>query len=175
MGKKIIITGAPGTGKTSIINHLLNLGYSCSKEVSREIIKEEISSEGEVLPWINLAEFSKRVFSLRKKQYINAPENSLHFFDRGILDVISYMKTENLPISKYYQDECEKYKYNTTVFYTPIWKEIYKNDLQRKEDIYHAIAIEEALLDTYRSYGYCMKKIPKMSIKKRVDFIISKI
>ncbi len=143
MEKKIVITGAPGTGKTSIIAQLRRLGYSCSKEISRDIITEQISSSGEAVPWLNLELFSQRIFFLRKVQYINTPTNILHFFDRGLLDVIAYMKVDNLPISKYYKEGCEKYRYNATVFYTPIWKEIYENDLQRKEDLNRAITIEK--------------------------------
>ena len=175
MGNKIVITGAPGTGKTSIITQLRKSGYSCSEEISREIITEQIASNGKVLPWLNLEAFSKRVFSLRKAQYINVPKDSLHFFDRGLLDVIAYMKVDNLPISKYYKQECEQYKYNTTVFYTPIWEEIYKNDSQRKEDLNSAITIEKSLLETYNFFGYTLIAIPKLTTEKRVDFILSKI
>ncbi len=50
MENKIVITGAPGTGKTSIIAQLRRLGYSCSKEISRDIITEQISSSGEAVP-----------------------------------------------------------------------------------------------------------------------------
>jgi predicted ATPase len=175
MKNKIVITGAPGTGKTSIIAQLKKLGYSCSKEISREIITEQIASGGKVLPWLNLEEFSQRVFSLRKSQYINAPTDSLHFFDRGLLDVIAYMKVDALSINKHYEDECEKYKYNTTVFYTPIWKEIYKNDSQRKEDLNSAITIEKSLLETYNTFGYTLIEIPKLTTRERVDFILSRI
>ena len=40
---KYIITGAPGTGKTSIINELLKRGYCCIKENSREIIENNLT------------------------------------------------------------------------------------------------------------------------------------
>ncbi|HIE74221.1 MAG TPA: ATP-binding protein [Flavobacteriales bacterium] len=175
MDKKILITGAPGTGKTSIINQLKKLGYSCSMEISRKIITEQIASDGEILPWKNLEAFSQRVFSLRKAQYINAPSDTMHFFDRGIIDVIAYMKVDNLTISENYKEDCEKYKYNTTVFYTPIWEEIYKNDTQRKEDMESAITIEKVLITTYKSFGYTLIEIPKLTTSERVDFILSKI
>ena len=40
MIKRIIITGGPSSGKTSIIDALKDEGYSCFDEVSREIIQE---------------------------------------------------------------------------------------------------------------------------------------
>jgi predicted ATPase len=175
MEKKIVITGSPGTGKTSIIDEFKKRGYSCSQEISREIISEQIASSGKMLPWLNLESFSQRVFSLRKAQYINAPTNSLHFFDRGLLDVIAYMKIDALPISKRYKEDCEKYRYNTTVFYTPIWEEIYINDSERKESIESAITIEKYLLETYNLFGYTLIEIPKLTTGERVDFILSRI
>lgn len=175
MNQKYIITGAPGTGKTSIINQLKKLGHSCSNEISREIITEQIAAGGEVLPWKNLKAFSQTVFSLRKAQYINASTDTIHFFDRGLLDVIAYMKVDDLAISKNYKEDCEKYNYNTMVFYTPIWKEIYQTDPHRKEDIKSAIAIDKSILETYTLFGYTPIAIPKISIEKRVDFILSSI
>ena len=35
------VYGAPGTGKTSIINELKKRGYECSEEISRNIIIEQ--------------------------------------------------------------------------------------------------------------------------------------
>ena len=37
---KIVITGGPGTGKTSIINKLESLGHHVFHESSREIIRK---------------------------------------------------------------------------------------------------------------------------------------
>ena len=36
--KKIVITGGPGTGKSSIINELTKRGYTCYEEISRQVI-----------------------------------------------------------------------------------------------------------------------------------------
>ena len=66
MEKKIVITGAPGTGKTSIIAQLKKLGHSCSEEISREIIAEQIASGGKMLPWLDLKHFLKWYFPSEK-------------------------------------------------------------------------------------------------------------
>ena len=175
MNKKYIITGAPGTGKTAIINCLKKQGFSCINEISREIIIEQIASGGDVLPWRDLEAFSERVATMRKIQYENATENNIHFFDRGIIDVIAYMKIDKIDIDKNLIEDCKKTKYANIVFYTPIWEEIYINDMERKEDIISAIKVEETLLSCYKSFGYTLIEIPKLAITQRVDFILSKI
>ena len=69
----------------------------------------------------------------------------------------------------------KQFPYNKTVFYTPIWTEIYTNDSERKEDILTAKNIENVLLTTYQSFGYHLIEIPKFTIKERVDFILQNI
>lgn len=172
--KKFVITGAPGTGKTSILNHLKTKGYNCIDEISREIINEQIAIDGEILPWKNLSAFSERVFKLRESQFINS-KNTLSFFDRGIVDIDAYMKVDNLEIPKHIEDSIKKNRYNTEVFYTPIWEEIYINDEERKESINHAKLIEHEILSSYTFYDYQLIKVPKGTVEERANFILSYI
>ena len=69
MEKKYIITGAPGTGKTSLINELNTRGYECSEEISRNVILEQLKKKGEALPWKDLTSFSLIVFNERLSQF----------------------------------------------------------------------------------------------------------
>ena len=62
MNNKYIITGAPGTGKTSIINDLISRDFSCVKENSREVISEQLLTGGDILPWKNQIAFDPIVY-----------------------------------------------------------------------------------------------------------------
>ena len=174
MIKNIVITGAPGTGKTSIINELKKKKYNCYDEVSRKIISDQIDSNGDILPWKNLLKFSEKVFKIRKSQLLES-NNQLYFFDRGIIDVYAYMEVEKLKIPKEYYNDCLKYRYNKNVFYTPIWEKIYQKDKQRKESINQAKLIESHIINSYKNFGYKLIKIPKTNINERVNFILSNI
>ena len=175
MNQKYIITGAPGTGKTAIINALKKEGHSCAEEISRTIITQEMASGGDALPWKNLAAFSQQVIALRKAQHINAPKGKTYFFDRGIIDVIAYLRHDNLAVNDEILEMVKKFPYNTIVFYTPIWEEIYVTDTERKEDILTAKNIEKVLLTTYQSFGYTLVEVPKLSVSERTAFILSKL
>ncbi len=175
MNQKYIITGAPGTGKTAIIDTLKKEGHSCAEEISRTIIIEQIANGGDALPWKNLAAFSQQVIALRKLQHTNAPQGRTHFFDRGIIDVIAYLKHDKLAVNNEIMEMVKQFPYNKTVFYTPIWAEIYTNDNERKEDIITAKNIENVLLTTYQSFGYNLVEVPKLTVNERIAFILSKI
>ena len=175
MNQKYIITGAPGTGKTSIINALKERGYSCVEENSREIIAEQIINGGEILPWKNQIAFENLISSKRAKQYASIPKDEIYFFDRSAIDCIAYLKANNLEASDEILEAIKNCEFNSNVFYTPIWKEIYTNDSERKEIIDEAIAIEKLLLETYILFGYHLIEIPKFTIKERVDFILQNI
>ena len=54
-----VLTGGPGTGKTSLINGLSEKGYCCIPEVAREIIKKQVNNRGSALPWADKNGYAK--------------------------------------------------------------------------------------------------------------------
>ena len=69
--KKVVISGGPGSGKTTLINLLREKGYDCADEFSRSIIKK-VKKIGEESPFKSQPiGFSKRVWQGRKQQYEN--------------------------------------------------------------------------------------------------------
>lgn len=174
MNQKYIITGAPGTGKTSIINELKLRGFNCIDENSREIIAEQIITGGEILPWKNQIAFENKVANIRKQQYLSSPKNCICFFDRSALDCLAYLKLNNLDATSEIIKHIEECSFNKTAFYTPIWQEIYVKDNERKENIKKAQEIQNNIINVYKSKGYELISVPKLSISERVNFIISK-
>ncbi|MBQ0787779.1 MAG: ATP-binding protein, partial [Oceanihabitans sp.] len=84
--KKIIITGGPGTGKTSIINELVKRGYNCIEEISRQITLKAREDGIEQLFLTEPLLFSELLLKGRKKQFeeANAFKEDFIFLDRGI-------------------------------------------------------------------------------------------
>lgn len=170
---KVIISGGPGFGKTSIIDELENRNYNVMHEVSRSIIKEQLESGGDILPWKNLTTFSRLLFERRVKQFENANNSNWIFFDRGIPDILAYMNKDNLEIPNSYMLKVEECSYFPVIFIVPPWEEIYKNDDQRMEDYKTACELNDVIVDTYQNLGYNTVILPKISVKERTDFIIN--
>jgi predicted ATPase len=172
---RYIISGGPGFGKTSIIKELENRKYKSIHEISRSIIKEQMEKGGDILPWKNLKAFSGLVFEQRLNQHSNAPSNEVCFYDRGIVDVLAYLKNDALHVPSSYIEASRKFHYNQIVFLTPPWREIYLMDNERKEDFEKAFAIHQLIELTYKQMGYHTQNIPLLNVEARVDFILSKI
>lgn len=173
MIKRIVLTGAPGTGKTSIIEQL-ERRFTCHKEISREIISQQISINGNITPWDNLEAFSDCVIDKREKQFKSCTKG-LHFFDRSIIDSIAYLEYGNLKLKSKWKKQALSNRYYKNVFITPPWKEIYRNDSERKETFEQATQIHKALINTYKNYNYNLIEVPCSSIPERVQFIIKHI
>jgi predicted ATPase len=173
--KKVIISGGPGFGKTSIIDELENRNYNVMHEVSRSIIKEQLESGGDILPWKNLTTFSRLLFERRVKQFQEAAENKWVFFDRGIPDIVAYMGKDELEIPSSYMLKLEECNYCPIVFIVPPWQEIFKNDAERMENYKTACEINEIIIQTYTNLGYEIEILPKVSIQERTEFILNKI
>ena len=175
MIQNYIITGAPGTGKTTIINALKKKDYYCAEEISRELIAEQISIGGNILPWEDQIAFENKIAHRRYKQYLDSPENCICFFDRSSIDCIAYLNNNKLESTSQINQIIKNCIFNKTVFYTPVWEEIYKNDSERQESFDQSIKIDKYLKDSYMKFGYTIIEIPKTTLDKRVNFILSQI
>jgi predicted ATPase len=175
MVTNIIITGAPGTGKTSIINRLKQLGYVCNNEISREVISNQQQIGGRAFPWDDINEYARQVIAKMEIQYAGN-RGKLVFFDRAAPDLMAYLRfrsvemiTELNNLVNYHRDT------RTIVFYTPFWDNIYINDPQRPEKPEYAQQIGKTLYDTYTELGFDIIILPKTSVNNRVDFILEQI
>jgi len=46
-----VVSGGPGSGKTTVLHELASLGFAFAREVARQIIREQVQSGGTALPW----------------------------------------------------------------------------------------------------------------------------
>ena len=170
MNQKYVITGGPGTGKTSIIRELSRRNFFCVKENARDIV---FSRDSKVDKLSSFIYYENKISDLRTKSYAIAPNNQICFFDRSVFDCLAYLKIKKIEASSQIKKNINTCIFNKKLFFTPFWTEIFKNDKVRTESIREAKKIEKTLLEIYKSFGFKPIIIPKDKVSKRVDFIIS--
>ncbi len=174
--KKIVITGGPGTGKTTLIDELECRNFVCIPEISRQITLEARANGIEYLFLDDPLLFSKLLLEGRENQYIESLnlDAKIIFFDRGIPDIHAYMNHTDTKFPNIYLQKSRKYKYDQ-IFLLPPWKEIYITDEERYESFDMAIALHQHLKNAYTALGYKVTEIPIGKVAFRVDYILKKL
>ncbi|HHC80074.1 MAG TPA: ATPase [Flavobacteriia bacterium] len=173
MQQKIVITGGPGTGKTTLIHQLEDKGFACTPEISRQVTLQARKNGIEHLFLENPLLFSKLLLEGREQQYIDAEntDTPIVFFDRGIPDVHAYMNHFKTDYPQTYLEKSKTYRYDT-IFLLPPWKEIYITDNERYESFELSVSIYKHLKNAYTELGYDIIEVPHGEVAERVDFIL---
>lgn len=168
-----VITGAPSSGKSTVLRELEKKGYKTYEEWARVYIDSEIKS-GKTLKEIrnDELEFQKKILQLKIDFEKTLNPSSLVFLDRGIPDSIAYMKLCGYgkdPILKKASKNCSYKK----VFLMELIK--YESDYARTESEEEAMILDKLLEDAYKELGMNVIRVPKMTVEDRIKFILSNL
>lgn len=181
--KRIVITGAPGTGKTSVIKSLEQLGYHCFHEIIRTMTLEAKKSQkpnsilSNPIDFVDDSHtFNATLLAGRLEQFNQAGEinKELLFYDRGMPDVLAYMDYFGQTYHRQFKELCQNNRYEQ-VFVLPPWEEIYVQDNERMESYTQAVDLHVHLEATYKSLGYTIAEVPFGTVEERLHFILNRI
>ncbi|WP_293874073.1 ATP-binding protein [Flavobacterium sp.] len=172
----IVITGGPGTGKTTIIDALIEQGYACFPEISRQVTLEAKKQGIGQLFLEKPLLFSELLLEGRRKQYqqASADKSKIVFLDRGIPDILAYMHYIGDSYPAFFDHACQEYNYSK-IFVLPPWEDIYESDEARYENFEQAKLIFDHLLETYQKYGYELIEVPRGPVENRIEYILSQL
>lgn len=168
--KRIAITGAPATGKTTLSASLEALGYPVFHEQAREIIQQSLDNGTDILPWKDLNAFTEVVWQLRNQQYSSAELGKINFYDRTNLDAYAYLIKGETQLTEQWSKDLDQMHFDA-VFFLPVWPEIHSLDKQRMETLEDCIEVDGYLKRAYREKGYNLIEVPLVSVEERVAFI----
>lgn len=172
--KRYILTGTPGSGKTSLLHALKSQGYSVVEEAATDVIALE-QKRGNPEPWMQ-ADFIDKIILLQKQRQIEASTfpDELQVYDRSPICTLALSQYLGYPPSPCLREEMERIEHES----------IYQRQVFFLENLgfcqpskARKITFEESLLfeyihaEIYTSLGYDLIKIAPESLWERVHTI----
>jgi len=170
MGQKIILTGAPGCGKSVIILALEQRGEQVVRESAEDFIRLQ-QAHGHEKPWTEPG-FQDGILKLQLQREANAPAAARLFYDRSVLDIDVFYRFRNEQPSPEFVSLIEKTAYHK-VFLVENLGNCERNKV-RKETFEEALTIEKMLHERYKEAGYDVIVVPKGSVHERTAFILER-
>lgn len=165
-----VITGAPSSGKTTLINALADLGYKTTPEIAREYIETLLGqnhSLADIQKNINALQRTILAIALKRERHLN--KNELIFFDRGTADSLAYFKYYHLD-AHIVELACNHIRYQKIFFCHSL--PIVHDDV-RVESSQSAHTIGRLLKQAYLNLGYTLIELPPVEVKERLNIILS--
>lgn len=176
--KRYILTGTPGSGKTSVVLALEKMGYVIIHEAATDVIAIE-QAAGTERPWES-PDFVDKITHMQKTRQISA-NGALQFYDRSpfctyalgqYLSQLNHAEFTPTPTLLEEIDRCLKNNiYEKKVFFFENLGFITHTNA-RKISYEDALIFEQIHLDVYQQFGFDSLIVPKeLMIEKRCDFI----
>ncbi len=168
--KKVVITGGPCSGKTTVINELGKRGYEVVGEVARNVINERKNNP------LTYDEHHLRqeLIFLRQVEKEKQVHADVTFFDRGIFDNFAYQLHFLGDVIPKYLELVKNYPRYNGVFV--LERLPFEHDgLRIEEGELEAQKLHDDIVMQYDYFGYKPIFVPVMDIEKRVDFVIRSV
>ena len=164
----IILTGAPGTGKTAILD---STGLAYVHEPAREVLAEERAVGGRGVPETDPALFVALLLQRSIERYQEAQRAEAPvLFDRGVPDCVAYARLLGVDAGPSLEAS-RQYGYERAVLVARPWPEIYTTDDERKMTFEATLDFQRLIEEAYAQAGYELVEIPRAPILDRVAFV----
>lgn len=171
-----VLTGGPGSGKTSLAQALTKQGIAAAPEAGRGIIQAQTAIGGTALPGLDPLAFAESMLSWDIRSYDEMRNHaSLSVFDRGIPDTLGYLSLTGMGPPPHMRRAADLYRYNRRVFVLAPWPDIYVRDTERRQSLADARRTFEHVTAVYRSLGYELIEVPHIDLGGRVKFVTDNI
>lgn len=171
-----VLTGGPGSGKSTLIAAFAEAGVATSAEVGRQVIREQLAAGGDALPWADELAFAEAMWPREVAAHAAALASGVAtVLDRGAPDVVGFLRVSGLPVPPHIDAAARATRYNPRVFLAPFWAEIYDRDAERPQPPAVAAATEAVMRRTYADYGYTLLDLPRAPVLERVRFVLDRL
>lgn len=168
-----VITGAPCSGKTTLINLLHDHGYKTTIEHARHYLDTK-KADGKSIEEIrsHQKEFQLGILDMQIQQEAELIPEDLVFLDRAIPDALAYYRFLNLEVDEKLLAALSKTSYKRIFLldYLPLVQ-----DYARQEDEAAQKKIHQLLTEVYKSLTFPVIHVPVLSPNERLEFILKNL
>lgn len=173
--KRYILTGTPGSGKTSLLHELKSQGYSVVEEAATDVIALE-HRRGNSEPWMQ-ADFIDKIIWLQKQRQIETVTSTdeLQVYDRSPICTFALSRYLGYPPSACLLEEMERIEreniYQRQVFFLENLGFCQPTEA-RKISFEESLLFEKIHAEIYTSLGYDLIKLAPEALSERVHRIM---
>jgi predicted ATPase len=168
-----VVTGAPCSGKSTLIDQLAARGFQTAPEAARQYFEREMAATGRTIEDIrkDMVACVHGIIDLMLKIEQDLDPNEMVFLDRGYPDALAFIRQIGLDLNQYLPD-CFHFHY-ASVFVLDRFP-VQLDDV-RIEDEAAAKYLDQWHYCDYKALGYDVIRVPVLLPEERLAFVIEKI
>ena len=167
-----VITGAPCSGKTTLIDQLADKGFQTIPEAGREYIKREMA-RGRTIDQIrgNMASIQIAIKDMQSEIEHGLRANDVLFLDGAVPGSLAWYRAFGLNPNEILL-ECFHYRYASVFILDPL---PFQENGVRDDDAAKVGYLDEWLARDYSALGYRVVRVPVLSPQERLAFVLERL
>ena len=168
-----VITGAPCSGKSTLVDQLAARGFQTAPEAARQYFEREMAATGKTIDQIRneMEPCVQGITDLMLKIEQELDPNQIVFLDRGFPDCLAFIRQAGMDLNRYLPD-CFHYRY-AAVFMLDRFP--VRQDDVRIEDESAAKYLDQWHECDYAALGYRVVRVPVLPPKERLAFVLENV
>lgn len=166
-----VLTGAPGTGKSTLLRHLAST-VSVVHEPARRVLAEWRAGGNPLPSRIDPDLMVERLVATTVSDHSAATGTVV--FDRGAIDAVAYARYMGCDDARALE-VARTVRFGGGSFLLTPWQKIYTPDEERVMTFEQVLRFHEVLLGTYAEFGVELVEVPQGTVSERARFVLDRI
>ncbi|MGW8465923.1 AAA family ATPase [Pseudomonas sp. CLCA07] len=172
----VLITGAPGSGKTTIAARMADAGWRTIEDPGRAEFEHQLRKG--VPPSIVRRDY-RRFQHLVLRRVLSIvdviPDNEQVLFDYGIAESLAFMKVAGIPWDDVIVQAAARLHFRQVFLLDVVPLPLDADDIIRAESVHSRNLLYDLFQELYQVLGHNSIRVPLMGVEERFEFIGSLI